>query len=53
MRDTYGALADLTHDGLAATRADLLAALDGTEDPTAAGVLLAEIDGLGGALKRL
>ena len=53
MLEDAGMLADLSHDDLAAARAGLLAALDGTEDPTAAGVLLAEINRLGNALNHL
>lgn len=53
MKDICEALAGLTRDDLAAARAELLAALDGMEDPTAAGVMLAEIDQLGVALNRL
>ena len=53
MTDTYETLADLTRNDLLSARAGLLAALDGMEDPTAAGVMLAEIDRLGRALDRL
>ena len=53
MQKNDGTLADLSHDDLAVARAGLLAALADTEDPTAAGVLLAEVNRLGAALNRL
>ena len=53
MQKDDGMLADLTRNDLATARAELLAALNDTEDATAAGVLLAEVNRLGQALNRL
>lgn len=53
MRGACEPLADLTRVDLVQARKELLAALADTEDPTAAGVLLAEVNRLGEALNRL